>query len=53
MPFVQDDTSQLQWWKLLLCAPDSWRPGQGEAKALREGKPVSPAASKWRDLVVR
>ncbi|KAL4443685.1 hypothetical protein ABPG75_011422 [Micractinium tetrahymenae] len=48
-----DDTSQLQWWKLLLCAPDSWRPGLREAKALAAGKPVASDASKWRDLVVR
>lgn len=50
---AQDDTSQLQWWKLLLCAADSWRPGLREGKALREGKPVAHDASKWRDLVVR
>ncbi|KAL4447222.1 hypothetical protein ABPG77_007255 [Micractinium sp. CCAP 211/92] len=48
-----DDASQLQWWKLLLCAPDSWRPGTREAKAMRQGKPVARDAPKWRDLVVR
>lgn len=50
---LQDGTSGLQWWKLLLCAPDSFRPGYKEADALRKGKPLPADAAKWRDLVVR
>ncbi len=52
---LQDDETQVQWWKLMLCDPEgSWTPGGQEEKDRREKNATSGRDwEKERNMIVR
>jgi len=49
---MQDEASQVQWYKLLLCDTALSTPGLRESIALKEGTPLRKDAPKNRNLIV-
>lgn len=51
--FSQDETTQVQFWKVLLCHNESWTPGALEAAGLAAGEPYQDYWPKYRNMRVR
>jgi hypothetical protein len=50
---LQDNDTEVQFWKVLLCDPKSWTPGVVEKQALEKGKPFSDVFPKFRNSYLR
>jgi len=51
--WLQDEGTQVQWWKLLVCDPALSQPGQHEEEERAAGATTGKDWPKYRSVVVK